>query len=118
MQYQKGKLIGGYYLSFDKKSAFIYKTISPCFGFIIIRDRWKCIIENFQPVSNEFKQRIKSDYETNVKITMNVAKQNEIKQQMAERSDIKKFKFVSSMNQDGVLMGFNNNNGDSVISSE
>ena len=42
----KNKDIGAYYLTFDKQSSFIYKTIRDCWGYFIRRKSWKEIISN------------------------------------------------------------------------
>ena len=48
-----GTVIGDYYLSFNKRSEYVYKTKTDCYGFSIRKKNWKSVIQNNPNIADE-----------------------------------------------------------------
>ena len=59
----KANVIGDYGATFNKRSLFIYRTITECKGFFIRKLKWQEILEDNEIISSQLKKKVKIDYE-------------------------------------------------------
>lgn len=55
LKFKNSNVIGAYYVTFNKKSGFIYRTATECKGYFIRRKPWMNIMESHEQVTDEFK---------------------------------------------------------------
>ena len=63
LKFKEQNLIGGYNITFNKRSLFVYKTTSVCEGFSIRRKNWKSIMANHPKITPIIQERIRDLYE-------------------------------------------------------
>ena len=64
MRYEHYSVIGAYGVTFFKRSAYIYKTVTECKGYFIRRQRWKVIMDsNDSRIIKEFQNVILKEFE-------------------------------------------------------
>jgi len=56
-------IIGDYGLTYNKRSLFLFRTTSACFGYSVRRTNWKNLIANHPEISELMKEQIKKDYD-------------------------------------------------------
>jgi hypothetical protein len=73
-------LIGGYNVTFGKRTKFVYKTAQICSGFSIRRANWKKIVfnEEFSMITVHLHNALKNNYENNILSKVNFEKQKMI----------------------------------------
>lgn len=55
IRYKNTNVIGAYGLTFNKRSQFIYRTVTNCSGWFIRRRPWREIMGKHEQVTDEFK---------------------------------------------------------------
>jgi hypothetical protein len=67
MRYEHYSVIGAYGVTFLKRSAYIYKTVSYATGYFVRRKTWRIILDNNdRNVIQEFKLRTQLEFENKI----------------------------------------------------
>lgn len=81
----------------NRRALFVFKTHTRCEGFIIRKQHWISICEDYDKVSSTYRRICKDDYHRNIFLKINRVKQNLIRQleQRADYTDIQVNKVVN-----------------------
>ena len=71
-------VIGAYDCTFNKRSTFVYKTISVCKGYSIRKHKWKAICQSNQELSSYLNVLIFHDFETRIKKKILIEKEQDM----------------------------------------
>jgi hypothetical protein len=63
-------VIGDYYLSFNKRSEYVYKTKTDCYGFSIRKKNWKSVIQDNPNIADELLEQIELNYKRLIQTKM------------------------------------------------
>ena len=67
-------IIGAYGATFNKRAAFIYKTMTPVEGFFIRKEAWQNSLHETDTIGKSMKKNIWLEYMTRIKMKVNLSK--------------------------------------------
>ena len=70
LRYKDSNVIGAYGVTFNKRTLFLYKTVTTCQGFFIRRNAWRNLINEHVEISNHLKESVKKEYEISIMNTV------------------------------------------------
>jgi hypothetical protein len=102
--YKNVACIGNYSITFNKKSSYIYATVTDCKGYFIRRRNWFPLFDNHLEVGHEFKRHIVQEYEKKIKRKVNMCRiidLNKVKRRGNITGTGEPVKFVMNMDANG-----------------
>lgn len=57
-----GNLIGAYFLTFNKRSEYVYRSSTECLGFSIRKKHWMVILNHHPKIGRDLREQIKKNY--------------------------------------------------------
>lgn len=86
LRFKNCNVIGAYGVTFNRRSMFLYKTVTTCHGFFIRRIEWRGLMEEHASISQHLKDAVKKEYEISIMNRVMTEKKAMIKKWKA-RSD-------------------------------
>ena len=86
----QGHSIGGYYVSFNKRSNYGYKASNDCSGFSLVKREWVNLLHDNPKISDFLVIKIKNQYEKIIHKNLKIAYKAKI-DQLSKRSDLASF---------------------------
>jgi len=86
VKYQDSCVIGGFGVTFDQRSAFIYMSMTETSGYFIRKRIWKDILEENPDIAKKLKQNILTDYIVSLRSKVIIAKRKQ-KDKLSQRKD-------------------------------
>ena len=74
LRFKNYKIIEAYGATFNKRSQFIYMTITDCKGYFIRKSGWQKIIYDHPVFEEELKKKIILDYELTIRRKIEISK--------------------------------------------
>lgn len=71
-------MIGAYACTFNKRSIFIYKTITNCQGYFIRKLEWQNILSENSSIGSIIREEISEDFRVNIKARVLKEKQRDL----------------------------------------
>ena len=78
LRFQNSNVIGAFACTFNKRSVFIYKTISLCHGYFIRKLEWQNILSENESIGEIIKEEIADDFKFNIKAKVLKEKQRDL----------------------------------------
>ena len=74
----KGTIVGAYNCCFEKPSLFLYKCKSDVQGYILRKQYWSDIIEDYSEIADILKENVKNEYSHKIKFRVQSERKNYI----------------------------------------
>ena len=71
MRINKGSILGAYNCSFNKRTMFLYKCHTKVEGYMLRKENWFEIMEEYEEIADILKENVKNEYTFKIKIKIN-----------------------------------------------
>lgn len=78
LRLNKGTIVGAYNCCFEKPSLFLYKCKSDVQGYILRKQSWSDIIEDYSEIADILKENVRFEYSQKIKFKLQSEKKNYI----------------------------------------
>lgn len=82
----RSNVIGAHGATFNKRSLFIYRTVTECKGFFIRKQNWIHIIDENPQLADNLRNQVNHDFETRLRVKVMRLKDKDLKK-WSERAD-------------------------------
>jgi hypothetical protein len=98
IKFRNYKVLEAYGATFNKRSQFIYRTVTECKGYFIRKSNWLSTLTDNPNLAEELKKKIIIDYEYTVKSKINKSKEKDI-QRWEGRNDYEGILVMTNLSQ-------------------
>jgi hypothetical protein len=79
LRLSKGAIVGAYNCCFERRSLFLYKCKSNVQGYILRKEYWNELLDDFSEIADILKETVYFEYANTIKFKINAEKRNYIR---------------------------------------